>query len=659
MPTVFQRLGSYEILEEIGRGGMASVFLATDTRAGQRVALRLIPTREASDILDAEKWGAELQEQFCRVSSCVPKLYEHGIQGGYFYVAMEYLEGENLSDAIRRGPIPVERATAIAVELCRFLEEAYRFEAVVRGRKLQSLLHGDLTPRNVRITSDNQIKVLDFGIAKALSLSRKVTRNDFGSLAYLSPERLESGGDVDASDGFWAVGVMLYEMVSGERPFRAPDTRRLEQQIVARRPPTLDGRCPVGLRAVVARLLAPTATERYGSARAIREDLERFTSGQQTEAEGQGWPTRATDEPPTRRTRPAADNAGETTRLTRKPEPGSSGSNAPGVEAPASKAAVPRRPLFLTALMFIVLAMVGNEMWVASAARQVAGTVPPRELTGLAEVWNQYDALSRRSYLRIGVMGLERSLTEQTTILADRVIGNYRTPSPTVRETQWRMAREALVRAVALDPSNRPLRAALRYCDGHLHRINGEARKAEARRTRKQDATTQHEFAEAVIAFREAAELRPNWPDPFLGLARTFIYGLEDVDRGADALNQAQSLGYAPGERETVQLADGYWVRGDTLARSARRLAGMPQEQEYLIRAAEAYQQALTLYARVISFGNATTNTHAVQRGLQQVEQRLADLSQMTSEGRTQQHFTLSPEASSSTLDAPPTQAQP
>jgi len=309
--------------------------------------------------------------------------------------------------------------------------------------------------------------------------------------------------------------------------------------------------------------------------------------------------------------------------------------------------------------MFIVLAMVGNEIWVASAARQVAGTVPPRELTGLAEVWNQYDALSRRSYLRIGVMGLERSLTEQTTILADRVIGNYRTPSPTVRETQWRMAREALVRAVALVPSNRQLRAALRYCDGHLHRINGEARKAEARRTRKRDATAQHEFAEAVIAFREAAELRPNWPDPFLGLARTFIYGLEDVDRCADALNQAQSLGYTPGERETVQLADGYWVRGDTLARSARRLAGMPQEQEYLIRAAQAYRQALTLYARVISFGNATTNTHAVQRGLRQVEQRLADLSQMTSEGRIQQNFTLSPDESSATLDAPPTQAQP
>ena len=93
---------------------------------------------------------------------------------------------------ISRGPLPTERATAIAAELCRFLEDADRFEANIGDRKLRSLLHGDLKPRNVRITGDGQIKVLDFGIAKALSLSRKVTRNDFGSVAYLSPERLET-----------------------------------------------------------------------------------------------------------------------------------------------------------------------------------------------------------------------------------------------------------------------------------------------------------------------------------------------------------------------------------------------------------------------------------------------------------------------------------
>ena len=90
---------------------------------------------------------------------------------------------------------------------------------------------------------------------------------------------------MDASDGFWAVGVMLYEMVSGERPFHAESTRRLEQLIRSRRPPaSLNGRCPIGLQAVLARLLAPDPADRYDSARAIREDLERYRAGRQTEA---------------------------------------------------------------------------------------------------------------------------------------------------------------------------------------------------------------------------------------------------------------------------------------------------------------------------------------------------------------------------------------
>src|SRR5205809_4956537 len=165
---------------------------------------------------------------------------------------MEYLDWRNLSEVITGGPIPPERGVRIAIQLCDFLEAAHGFEATVDGRSLRSLLHGDLKPRNIRVLEGDQIKILDFGIAKALSLSRKVTRNDFGSISYLSPERLESG-EIDAYADFWAVGVLLYEMASGVVPFQAPDTRRLEQRIRSRRPPsTLDGGCPVALQAIVA-----------------------------------------------------------------------------------------------------------------------------------------------------------------------------------------------------------------------------------------------------------------------------------------------------------------------------------------------------------------------------------------------------------------------
>jgi hypothetical protein len=181
------------------------------------------------------------------------------------------------------------------------------------------------------------------------------------------------------------------------------------------------------------------------------------------------------------------------------------------------------------------------------------------------------------------------------------------------------MARANLARAVAAAPGDAGLRAALRYCDGHLHRINGEAR-----RRRGETVAAQHAFTEAVTAFREAAELRSNWADPFLGLARTFIYGLEDLDRGSDALQRAEDLGYTLGDRETVQLADGYRARGDSLARTAVTLRGMPQEEGYLTRAAEAYREALTQYSKVIGFANTASNIRRTDRLLTQVEQRLA-----------------------------------
>ena len=135
----------------------------------------------------------------------------------------------------------------------------------IDGREFWSLVHGDLKPRNVRLAENGDIKVLDFGIAKALSLSRKVTRNDFGSMPYLSPERLEST-EVDAHADLWALGVILYELLSGTPPFQAVDTRRLEQQIRAgypRRP--LPASCPAALQAIV------VAAARAGSPGSIRD----------------------------------------------------------------------------------------------------------------------------------------------------------------------------------------------------------------------------------------------------------------------------------------------------------------------------------------------------------------------------------------------------
>jgi serine/threonine protein kinase len=672
MNTVFHRLGPYEVISEIGRGGMALVVLATDTRTGQNVALKLVQHAdggEARAILEAEQSGAELQRQFSKVDRHVPAVYEHlANESGYFLVAMEYLDGENLSDLIARGPLPVERAVSIALELCSFLEAAHHFEAVIGDRKLRSLVHGDLKPQNVRITSSGAVKVLDFGIAKALSLSRKVTRNDYGTTPYLSPERLD--GDVDEFADLWAVGVMLYEMVRGMRPFDAPDTRRLERLIRAHIPPLpLAGRCPVGLEAIITKLLGPTVGARYQHARAIREDLERFTSGARTTAEEEGWPARPDDQDATRRTKPTSTEDEEATRRTRPPSASAgqvppafaagpvgtragasatpAGQARPDSPSPMGKAAAAagsrpgrgRKRLLLMASIVLIFGLVSNECSVRDDARKVVAVVSTQELDEMGDAWAAHENLSQRSHLGWGMWRLERSLVQRTLALTDRVIANYRMALPTVREAQWQSARDALARAIPLARDDMRLRAAFRLCDGHLHRINGEARKQ-----RHEDAEAQRELTEAVASFREAADLRTDWPDPFLGLARTFIYGLEDVDRGADALDQAQRRGYTSTDRERGQLADGYLARGISLVRSARELSGMPQEIDYLARAIESYERALALFTEASSLATGPMNIRVTLRALDQAQRRLDALMPVSGEPATPEPEPLDPD---------------
>jgi hypothetical protein len=629
--TVFQkvRVGPYEIGHEIGRGGMAVVFVATDSRDGRCVALKLVPAatdHDAQEVLEAERWGAKLQEQFCRISDNVPVVYEHGEEGGYFYIAMEYIDGRNLSEILTAGALAPRRAVNIAIQLCHFLEAAHGFESTIDGRDLRSLLHGDLKPRNIRVLRADKVKVLDFGIAKALSLSRKVTRNNFGSITYVSPERLESG-EIDAYADYWAVGVLLYEMLSGVQPFRAPDTRRLELRIRSPQPPEpLGAPCPPALRAIVAKLLARRPADRYGDGRAIREDLERVLSGRTTQAEREGWAGDGMrhDEPATARTRPPVPvNAANEPATRKAPRAGAE----PGVAAVSPTHVIlrppdsvkPRRSAFrlvTAAVLLLAFFAIGHEMTIAARAERLKADVPAAELDGIGGMWERYHALGSRS-LRLTTASLKDALTRRTLMLGDRIIGNYRTAAPAVRETQWKMARDAFKQALAVNPDDAELKGALRYCEGHLHRINGEARK-----TRKQNTEAQREFSEAVSAFREAAELRPEWPDPFLGLMRTFIYGFEDVDRGSDALEQAERLGYSAGDRDTLQLADGYRTRALALARTARTLTGTAGELDYLSRSVDAYRRAIDLYSKVPGYADAPRSLRAAQHGLEQVEQQ-------------------------------------
>ena len=267
-----RKLGKYEILSKLGRGGMADVYLAEDTEHGRKVALKVIekgPDADSQESIDAERRGSALQAKLAAIDARVVQIFEADNMDGYFGVAMEYVEGEDLSDLIRAGALPVDQAVDIALAICETLQHAHTLEVTIDGKEYRGIVHGDIKPKNIRIDTQNRVRVMDFGIAKALSLSRKLTRNEFGSVPYASPERLDSG-DVNFMSDLWSLGVMLYEMVAGSQPYQAESTERLERMIRAGIPaPPAPDPCPEALRRILLKCMQPQADQRYPSAAAL------------------------------------------------------------------------------------------------------------------------------------------------------------------------------------------------------------------------------------------------------------------------------------------------------------------------------------------------------------------------------------------------------
>jgi eukaryotic-like serine/threonine-protein kinase len=638
-----REFGPYRLVRRLGRGGMADVYLAL-VEGGTEVALKLVeqrPDRDSLEICEAERRGAALQQEFGVVDGHVPRVHATGSLDGYFFIEMEYVDGEDLAERIARGPFPPDEAARVARELCAFLERAHAFEVSIDGTRLRGIIHADIKPKNVRLNVAGEVKVLDFGIAKGLALSRKLTRNDFGSLAYLSPERLDSG-EVDVHVDYWSAGVLLYEMLAAAPPFEADTNSRLEALIRSRQPPApLPDACPPALSRIVLKMLAGDIRRRYQSADSMRADLEAFRDGTETRAdrewaEGVGGDTRRTagaqadadEAEATRRTTGDAP-ADEATRRTAAvsaaadARPGDAG-RAATTELAASPGHRPMSRLRRWAAAVALVAgigVVGNETIVWSAAKELRVKLATGEGSGVQEVWTRYQDLRQRSLLGIGLVAVRAPLKEQLRTQADRVIADFRQDEPVVREAQWRDAVTWLTDLLYIDPGDRAATARLRYCEGQLQRIDGEARK------RKKQPATQP-LRNAVTSFEEAARLDARWPDPYLALVRTYIYGVEDLDKAIAAINEAERRGYRTGNRELVQLADGYRSRGDRMRRDAASVKGLDQERPCLEKAAADYTKAIEIYGRAIGFGDAANAIKLAQSRLEDVQKRLDVLSE-------------------------------
>ncbi|MCA1576989.1 MAG: serine/threonine-protein kinase [Acidobacteria bacterium] len=272
-------IGHYNIVRVLGRGGMGEVYLAYDVHLRRNVALKLLPNGVVSDTERIRRFEQEARLASAISHPHIAHIYEIGEALGRRFIAMEYVSGKTLRDTLRRGALDMTKALGIAAQATAALAAAHN----------AGVVHRDIKPENLMLRTDGYIKVLDFGLAKSAHNQSEVfcsytdERMLMGTVAYMSPEQL-SGREVDARTDVWSLGVTLYEMIAGYRPFEATERGDLISAILNLNPTPLsaDAGTPEGLHRVLTRTLSKNPLDRYSRAQDLYEDLERLlnTSGQ-------------------------------------------------------------------------------------------------------------------------------------------------------------------------------------------------------------------------------------------------------------------------------------------------------------------------------------------------------------------------------------------
>ncbi|MCK5376327.1 MAG: protein kinase [Acidobacteria bacterium] len=260
----------YRILERLGGGGMGVVYLADDTRLDRQVALKFLPIEWSSDQELRERFTREARASSALDHPHICTIYEiDETPEGQLFIAMTYCPGETLKQRIRRGPLPTDEALAFAIQIAEALQAAHQ----------HGVVHRDVKPANILITDQDQVKVVDFGLAK-LAGEAAVTRDGavMGTPAYMSPEQAK-GEDVDGRSDLWALGVVLYEMLTGRRAFAADHERAVLLAITTTDPTpvdTLRSDVPAELLRILRRCLKRNPEKRYQNAGELLADLGRF-----------------------------------------------------------------------------------------------------------------------------------------------------------------------------------------------------------------------------------------------------------------------------------------------------------------------------------------------------------------------------------------------
>jgi eukaryotic-like serine/threonine-protein kinase len=352
--TVFD--GRYRIVRKLGAGGMADVYLAEDQELGRQVAIKILNDRHAVDDSFIERFRREAKNAAGLSHPNIVSIYDRGEAEGTYYIAMEFLDGRSLKELIvGRGPAPIKVAIDYARNILAALAAAHK----------QGIVHRDIKPHNVLIGAEGRLKVTDFGIARSGASQMTEVGSIIGTAQYLSPEQAR-GAPVDQTSDLYSVGVVLYEMLTGQVPFTGDTPLEIAMKHLSEvpRPPSeLRPEIPHDLDSVVLRALAKDPSERYQSAEEMDADLARVAEGLPVDPE--------TEEAATAVLSGSGLMAAAPTSVITRPQPGGPSRPAPpgrtppagyyGYEGPPRR----RRPVWPWVLSVLLLAAAAGAAWFA------------------------------------------------------------------------------------------------------------------------------------------------------------------------------------------------------------------------------------------------------------------------------------------------------
>ncbi len=268
--------GRYQVIEELGKGGMGTVFRVLDMKLGEETALKLIRPEAASDSVALERFRTELKAARQIVHKNVARMYDLNEEKGIPYITMEYVKGENLRRLIKKvGRLSPEQAVPIARQVSEGLAEAHRL----------GVLHRDLKPQNIMIDEEGKARIMDFGLARFLkSDGTTETGVVIGTPAYISPERVE-GKEIDGRSDLYSLGVVLYEMVAGRTPFESESGLSLALKHVIetpRDPREINAEIPEALSRIILKCLEKDREIRYQTAEELIADLDQVENDLKT-----------------------------------------------------------------------------------------------------------------------------------------------------------------------------------------------------------------------------------------------------------------------------------------------------------------------------------------------------------------------------------------